>query len=178
MTTSSTRASRLMLMIFWAAIAPDAAAAIQRTFVSGGGLDSNPCTLAAPCRQFSVALANTLSGGEVVVLDSAGYGPVTISQAVTLVAPSGVYAGISVFSGTGITINAGVSEKVTLRGLTINGLGGTTGIAFNSGGALYLDGIVVSGFTGVAVAAGLGTAPQTSSSRIRPFATMPPGSPP
>ena len=158
MTTSNMRASGLALAIMYVAMMPDAAAAIQRTFVSGGGLDSNPCTLAAPCRQFSIALANTLSGGEVVVLDSAGYGPVTISQAVTLVAPSGVYAGVSVFSGTGITINAGAGDKVTLRGLTINGLGGTTGIAFNSGGALYLDGIVVSGFTGgAAVAAGLGS---------------------
>jgi hypothetical protein len=136
----------------------DAVAATQRTFVSGSGLDSNPCTLPAPCRQFSIALAQTLPGGEIVVLDSAGYGPVTINQAVTLVAPSGVYAGISVFSGVGVTINAGAADKVTLRGLTINGLGGTTGIAFNSGNALYLDGMVVSGFAGgAALAAGLGS---------------------
>ena len=158
MTTSNTRASALALAILCAATMQDAVAAIQRTFVSGGGLDSNACSLAAPCRGFAAALAQTLPGGEVVVLDSAGYGPVTISQAVTLVAPSGVYAGISVFAGAGITINAAAGDKVTLRGLTINGLGGATGIAFNSGNALYLDGIVVSGFTGgVGVAAGLGS---------------------
>src|SRR5436853_5663 len=81
----------------------------QRTFVSAAtGNDANPCNRAAPCRNFAAAIAQTASGGEVVVLDSGGYGTVTISQAVSLVAPPGVYAGISVFSGTGITINAGL----------------------------------------------------------------------
>src|SRR5207244_8950603 len=78
-------------------------------------------------------------GGEVTALDSGGYGPVTISQAVSLVAPPGVYAGISVFSGTGITVNAGPSDVVTIRGLTLNGLGGTDGIDFNSGAELYVQ---------------------------------------
>ncbi len=44
-------------------------------------------------------------------------------------------------------INSGTGS-VTLRGLTINNLGGTNGIAFNSGDALYLDNVVVSGFGG------------------------------
>src|SRR6266571_6657569 len=85
-----------------------AAALAQRTFVSAAtGNDANPCTRTAPCRNFAAAIAQTQSGGEVVVLDSGGYGTVTITQAVSLVAPAGVYAGISVFSGTGITVNAG-----------------------------------------------------------------------
>ena len=36
---------------------------------------------------------------QVIVLDSAGYGPVTITQAVSIIAPAGVYAGVSVSRG-------------------------------------------------------------------------------
>ncbi len=124
----------------------------QRTFVSAAaGNDANPCTRAAPCRNFAAAIAQTVSGGEVVVLDSGGYGTVTISQAVSLVAPPGVYAGISVFSGTGITINAGLGDVVTIRGLTLNGLGGGNGIVFTSGAALYVQDSVFKNLAGVGV---------------------------
>ncbi len=117
-----------------------AAALAQRTFVSAAtGNDANPCTRAAPCRNFAAAIAQTLPDGEVVVLDSGGYGMVTITQSVSLIAPPGVYAGISVFSAAGITINAGPSDVVTIRGLTLNGLGGQDGIDFNSGAALYVQ---------------------------------------
>src|SRR5437870_5836210 len=130
------------------ATAHRAAALAQRTFVSAAtGNDANPCTRAAPCRNFAAAIAQTLPGGEVVVLDSGGYGTVTITQSVSLIAPPGVYAGISVFAGTGITINAGASDVVTIRGLTLNGLGGQDGIVFNSGAALYVQDTVVKNLT-------------------------------
>src|SRR5215472_18109741 len=76
-----------------------ASAQVQRTFVSGGGIDSNPCSRTAPCRTFTQAISQTNAGGEVYVLDSAGYGPFTITKSVAIVAPQGVTAGISVFSG-------------------------------------------------------------------------------
>jgi hypothetical protein len=83
-----------------------------------------------------------------VVLDSAGYGPLTISTSVSLICPPGVYAGISVFSGDGITINAGGSDVVILRGLTINNQGTTgNGITFNSGGTLHVENCAVNGFS-------------------------------
>jgi hypothetical protein len=129
------------------ALAPSAHAAIQRTFVSGSGSDLNPCTLAQPCRGFTAAIAQTVPGGEVIVLDSAGYGQVTINQAVSLIAPQGVYAGVSVFGGIGITIAAGLSDIVTLRNLTIVGLGGSVGIEATGVGQLRLEGLHVSGFT-------------------------------
>jgi hypothetical protein len=123
------------------------AALIQRTFVASTGDDSHPCNLALPCRTFGAAIAQTLLGGEVVVLDSAGYGAATISQPVSIIAPPGIYAGISVFSGTGLTINVG-SGNVTLRGLSINSVNvaGTVGISFVSGTALYLDGVTATNF--------------------------------
>src|SRR4029450_6331613 len=61
--------------------------AAQRTFVSGSGVDSNPCTLTLPCRSFAAAITQTSIGGEVIVLDSAGYGPVAITQSVSIIAP-------------------------------------------------------------------------------------------
>src|SRR5262245_22786913 len=94
-------------------------AAVQRTFVGQNGLDINPCSITQPCRSFGAAIGRTVPGGEVIVLDSAGYGVVTITQSVSIIAPQGVYAGISVMSGqTGITVN-GAGIIVVLRGLSI-----------------------------------------------------------
>ena len=78
----------------------------QRTFVASYGVDTSACSLASPCRSFAVAISKTNPTGEVIVLDSAGYGPVTITQSVTITAPPGVYAGITVpASTTGIVVN-------------------------------------------------------------------------
>jgi hypothetical protein len=126
--------------------APPCLAATQRSFVASDGIDTNPCLLTQPCRSFSVALGQTNTGGEIVVLDSAGYGPVTIGKAVSIVAPPGVYAGISVLSGDGVVVNAGPSEDVVLRGITINAQGGSNGIVFNSGSTLYIESCTVRGF--------------------------------
>jgi hypothetical protein len=52
----------------------------NRTFVSGHGADSNPCSLVAPCRSFTQALTQTNAGGEITILDPAGYGSVTINK--------------------------------------------------------------------------------------------------
>ena len=40
---------------------------LTRTFISGLGSDSNPCSRALPCQTLSGALANTASGGEIDV---------------------------------------------------------------------------------------------------------------
>jgi hypothetical protein len=82
---------------------------------------------------FAAAIAATSAGGEVIVLDSAGYGPVTITQAVSIIAPQGIYAGISAFSGNGITVNA-PGAIVVLRGLSINGQGGFDGMFTHNNG--------------------------------------------
>jgi hypothetical protein len=113
--------------LLWAA---SAGAAAQRTFVSAAnGDDTNPCLRLTPCRNFAAAIAQTNPGGEVVVLDSGGYGPVSINQAVSIEAPDGIIAGITTFSGTALEIAAGQTDTVIVRGLTINGLG--TGAAID-----------------------------------------------
>ena len=106
-----------------AALGPDGAmATAQRTFVASYGNDANACSLTQPCRGFAAAVAKTDRNGEVIVLDSAGYGPVTINQPISIVAPAGIYAGITLSSdgSTGITINAGSNDQVILRGITVN----------------------------------------------------------
>jgi len=132
------------------ALLASAAMAQQRTFVSGLGNDANPCTRTAPCRTFAIALGLTNPGGEVIALDSAGYGTMagvnTIVKSISIIAPPGVYAGISVSSGDGIDI--GSSGTVVLRGLTINNSGSSGhGILYSgSGGTLHIEDCVVNGF--------------------------------
>src|SRR5215831_3490796 len=98
-----------LILLALLAATTDAGASAQRTFVASYGLTSNTafnCSLAKPCRAFGEAIGVTNAKGEVIVLDSAGYGPVTITKSVSLVAPPGIYAGITVLSGDGVTINA------------------------------------------------------------------------
>jgi hypothetical protein len=134
--------------------------AAARTFVSAAtGVDTHTsagCTAVAPCRSFQAAMTRTDPNGEVVVLDSGGYDAVTIGQSVTLVAPSGVYAGISVQPGTdGIAIaTPGIS--VVLRGLTISGQGGNNGINAGAGSRLKVENCDISNLkqTGILVKGG------------------------
>ena len=145
-------------------------AQVPRTFVSGLGNDGNPCSRTAPCRTFGQAITGTSSGGEVIALDSAGYGPFTISQAVSIIAPPGVYAGISVFSGNGITINAGASDTVILRGLTVNSQGSTgDGIVFNSGGTLHVENCTLSGGTSTKGLLSLGGTTEVKDTVVRGY---------
>ncbi len=125
-------------------VASVTADAAQRTFVASYGSDAASCALNTPCRSFGTAIAHTDAQGEIIVLDSAGYGRVTITKSVSIVAPAGVYAGISVFAATnGIDIN-GPNVTAKLRGLTINGQGGAHGISFTQGTSLYVEQCVVS----------------------------------
>lgn len=133
-----------------------AAAVPQRAFVSTAGNDANAasgCALTAPCRSFDAAIGVVAFAGEVIALDSGGYGRFTVNKSVSVIAAPGVYAAISVFSATnGIDINtAGI--RVVLRGLTINGQGGTHGINFADGDTLLIDSCVVNQMTGAGVLA-------------------------
>src|SRR6202171_1560782 len=127
-----------------------AAQAQTRTFVSGLGGDGNTCSRISPCRSFQRAHDVVNAGGEVIAIDSAGYGPVTITKSVSIIG-DGNYAGINTPSGNGITIaTAGIT--VDLRSLTIAGLGtATNGISVTSAGKLHIEGCVISGFSGPGV---------------------------
>jgi hypothetical protein len=127
-----------------AAAAP-AGAANSRSFVASDGNDANTCQLTAPCRSFAVAIAATASGGEVVALDSAGYGPFAITKPISIIASPGVHAGIAVTSGIGIDVAAG-SGDVVLRGLSVTGVAGSSvGINVSSVGTMTIERCAVSG---------------------------------
>ncbi len=128
----------------------DAGATAQRTFVASSGKDSNPCSLTAPCRGLAAAMAQASDGGEVVVLDSAGYGTFTILKSVSINAPSGVYAGITVISGDGVTVN-GSGIKVLLRGLTINGQGGYNGVTISNAASVRIEDCQISNLAGAGI---------------------------
>ena len=124
-----------------------AAHAAPRTFVASFGADTNTaanCSLAAPCRGFAAAQTVTDNNGEIIVLDSAGYGAITITKSISIIAPTGVYAGIAVLPGAnGVTI-ATIGVNVVLRGLNINGQGGNNGINMTAGNRLTVENCVIS----------------------------------
>jgi hypothetical protein len=132
-----------LAVLFVAVCLPAFAGAAQRTFVRSDGVDNPSCSLAAPCRGFAAAVTAASAGGEVIVLDAAGYGPVSITKAISLIAPSGIYAGISVFTGNGVTINA-PGSTVVLRGLTINGQGGGPGVNIMAADRVRIENCVIS----------------------------------
>ena len=125
-----------------------AEARATRTWVSGKGSDSNACTLAAPCRTFATALTQTAAGGEIDVLDPAGYGSITLTQSISIVNEGVGEAGVQVGAGgTAITINAGTGDTINLRGLTIDGAGvATNGIQHSAGISLTVTNCVVRNF--------------------------------
>ena len=89
-----------------------------RTFVSSSGSDANPCSRQAPCRGFQAAISAVAPGGEVVALDSAGYGAFVVDRSVTVTA-DGVHAAITSLEQDAITMNTTASDAVVLRNLTI-----------------------------------------------------------
>jgi hypothetical protein len=145
-----TRTTIVMAAALALAVLPAVSAQAQapRTFVSAAGSDSNPCSFAAPCRHFQAAANATSAGGEVDALDPAGYGPIIISQAVSIEGQGWSYIAPPP-GGNGITINA-VSGNVSIHGVSLNGAGITgitNGIVFNSGVSLTITDCVVQNFT-------------------------------
>lgn len=132
--------------------AATAAHGAQRQFVASYGSDAAPCTLTQPCRGFAAAIAAVDPGGEVIVLDSAGYGPVAIAKSVTISAPAGVCAGITVPAGQkGVAVGAGTFD-VVLRGVTILGQSaGVAGIEAKNAGSLSVDRCVVEAIAGTGI---------------------------
>ena len=106
-----------------ALILPAASSAqATRTWVSGVGDDANPCSRTAPCKTFAGAISKTANGGEINCLDPGGFGGVTITKSLTIKCHY-TEGGVLVSGTNAIVINATATDKVTLRGLDINGIG-------------------------------------------------------
>lgn len=118
-----------------------------RTFVSSvNGSDSNPCTRPLPCRNFNAAISAVAAGGEVVALDTGGYGPVSVTESVALIGSPGIHAAIAPTSGTAVSVNAGGTDVVWIRNLYLNSQGASHGINMTGGAALHVQNVVASGF--------------------------------
>ncbi len=144
-------------LVFLLATASAAHAQATRTWVSGVGDDVNPCSRTAPCKTWAGAISKTAPAGEISALDPGGFGAVTITKSITLNG-DGTLASILASLTNGVIINAGPSDKIVLRNLSINGVGnGTNGIRFLAGLSLTVDNCTISGFTGRGIEMNLGS---------------------
>src|SRR3712207_1852161 len=112
----------LALAVIALVIPASASAQATRTWVSGVGDDANPCSRTAPCKTFAGAISKTANGGEINCLDPGGFGGVTITKSLTIKCHY-TEGGVLVSGTNAIVVNAAATDKVTLRGLDINGIG-------------------------------------------------------
>ncbi|QGM45639.1 right-handed parallel beta-helix repeat-containing protein [Methylocystis heyeri] len=120
-------------------------------WVSGSGADAPGCgSLTAPCRHFQYAHDNALGpdGGDILIHDSASYGPLTITKSVSVINDGVGTAGTGAASGQiAIAINA-PQANVTLRGLSIDGVGGAYGgVNAYTVGSLTIKNCFIQNFT-------------------------------
>jgi hypothetical protein len=121
-------------------------AASSQTWVSNTGSDSNPCTIAAPCRTFARAVTVTPAWGQLSVLNPGDYGSVTITQAIRIDG-GGFATNVATAGNNGITVNTPAGSVVQLHNLSIHGAtGGDTGIVFSGSGGLDIDNVQITGF--------------------------------
>ena len=135
------------------ALALPAQALNTRTWISGKGADNAGCgPIATPCRTLQFAHDQTVAGGEIDVLDPAGYGAVTITKAISIVNDGvGVAGVLSAAGGNAVTINAAAGDRVLLRGLAVEGAGtGANGIVLNAGGYLTIENCSIRDFRAAA----------------------------
>jgi len=125
------------LLLVFASVAQ---AQATRTWVSGVGDDTFPCSRTAPCKTFAGAIIKTAAGGEINVLDPGSYGAVTITKSISIRAEGQTAGILHTIGSNGIVVNAGANDEVVLSGLDIEGAGtGASGIRFLAGGTLVVE---------------------------------------
>lgn len=140
---------RIFVATSFVACASPAFPQATRTWVSGVGDDVNPCSRTAPCKTFAGAISKTADKGEIDALDPGGYGTLTITKSITI--DGGATLASILASGTnGVNVN-GSGITATLRNLSINGAGATTGNGVNiiNAAAVNLDHVDIQNFGGV-----------------------------
>lgn len=146
------RYQKLLSSICGAAIllAAAPAFAVDIVYVSGKGNNANSCaTVAAPCLTLQAAHNKVAAGGEIVVLDSASYGPLSITKSISVVNDGAGVADIrqATAGANAITINA-PSGVVHLRGLSLDGAGaGANGVLAASVSSLTMINCAARRFT-------------------------------
>src|SRR5437870_4339925 len=141
---------RMRAIVIVLSVTSSAMAASNRVFVSGSGVDVGTCPITLPCRSFSYAMTQVSPGGEIIALNTAGYGVVTINQSVTIVAAPGATAFVAASSGNAITVTPAQTDVVTLRGLALSSTGANEGVFF-SAGTLNVENCVINGFANAGI---------------------------
>jgi hypothetical protein len=98
---------------------PAHAQGVPRVFVSGLGLDSNPCTVNQPCRTFQQAYNTVAANGEIDALDPAGYGALTITHGISIQGHgwASISSQASCSGCSAITVAVTTSDPVMINGL-------------------------------------------------------------
>src|SRR3954468_15524978 len=122
-----------------------------RSYVSIDGSNANDCARARPCATFQQAVDATLSGGEVVALDSAEHSGVVIDKPVTIDG-GGVRASI-LANGRDTSVVDNPAAKVVIRRLVLNGqsefspqfgVAGSFGISIDAARAVRIEDVRIS----------------------------------
>jgi hypothetical protein len=114
------------------------------------GKDDPGCgAVTSPCRTFQFAYDNAVAvGGTIAVRDAGGYGPLAINHSVSVINEGGVVAGIFGPPSAAIDIQAGATDVVVIKGLTLEGAGtGTSGIKVTSAGEVTVSKCTIKGFS-------------------------------
>jgi hypothetical protein len=140
----------------------------RKVFLGLNGNDLNDCSKpATPCASFVGAMAQVNAGGEILVQDTGAYGPLNITQSLSINSAAGVVA----FTCCQVSVNV-AGGKVVLRGLTIDGDGAAqNGINVVAVGLLYVEKCIITGFSGSSQTAGNGLFFGTSSTPSALFVT-------
>jgi parallel beta-helix repeat protein len=159
---------------------PLTAYASNETWVSHTGSDNNTCfTPSAPCKTLSVALGQTSPGGQINVMDSGDFGPVIITQSVSIVnATSGTATNLGQYQTVltqpligSIIIVAGTNGVVTVRGFVLNGLdfqNNVVGVLINNASQVNIENCLLlnNGGAGIYVSPSLDGESQTLATSI------------
>jgi hypothetical protein len=138
-----------LLTLIVTTLASMPAQAQQRVFVSGLGVDTNPCTVPQPCRTFQHAHDISPANSEINALDPAGYSPLTITKGISIQAHGwgSITQPASCSTGAAITVSVTTGDPVTLNGLLLDGAGtGCFGIYITSGASVQILNSVVRHF--------------------------------
>jgi hypothetical protein len=146
-----------LLLVFIASLGTtnSVSAAPNRIWVSGHGTDGPGCASpTSPCRTLQYAHDNVAAGGEIDVLDPAGYGSILITKSISIVNEGVGVAGVlqSTPGADAIGVQAQASDKISLRGLTVEGLGvAANGVNFVSGARLTISNCTIRNFTNAGI---------------------------
>ncbi|HZZ92478.1 MAG TPA: right-handed parallel beta-helix repeat-containing protein [Usitatibacter sp.] len=137
--------SRIVLVLACALLPPGAHAQAFRAYIASYGVDTNPCTVAAPCRLLPAALAAVHDGGEIWMLDSANFnsGTVNVTKNVKILAIPGQIGSVApVAANPAMVIAPGLT--VSLRNMTVMTNAnnpGTDGIRMTTGSLSVEDSV-------------------------------------